>query len=370
MENKNKFAKNIFTENLNNINIKNNNKTNENHEISTKNQKIIQKINKILAKDYIDLKELKNICWNGIPNEDPFLRSECWKYLLGLYPQNRKLKESNIQRKKEEYTKLCDLYSNSISNPEQLMNDSELKIYRQILKDVPRTMSEYKLFQNEELRKIFIRLLYIWSMKHPASGYVQGFNDLCVPFFIVYFLEAYKNDSISDVINSDIDKNVITDDVLFDIEVNVYNSLSKLLDRIQTHYTYNQPGIINMIKRMEKIIQVVDKSLYEYLKKMDVDFMQFCFRWMNCFLIREFPEKLMLRMWDAYFSEENGFGDFHLYVCACLLLNFSEKLKKMEDFQDLIVFLQNIPTHDWTIADIDTLLAKSYTIKEMYREYF
>jgi hypothetical protein len=45
MENKNKFAKNIFTENLNNINIKNNN-TNENHEISTKNQKIIQKINK------------------------------------------------------------------------------------------------------------------------------------------------------------------------------------------------------------------------------------------------------------------------------------------------------------------------------------
>ena len=187
---------------------------------------------------------------------------------------------------------------------------------------------------------------------------------------LFYCLEAYKNDSISVVINSDIDKNVITDDVLFDIEVNVYNSLSKLLDRIQTHYTYNQPGIINMIKRMEKIIQVVDKSLYEYLKKMDVDFMQFCFRWMNCFLIREFPEKLMLRMWDAYFSEENGFGDFHLYVCACLLLNLSEKLKKMEDFQDLIVFLQNIPTHDWTIADIDTLLAKSYTIKEMYREYF
>ena len=124
MENKNKFAKNIFTENLinNNINTKN----------DQKNQKIISKINKILSKDYIDLKELKNICWNGIPNEDPSLRSECWKYLLGLYPQNRKLKESNIQRKKEEYTKLCDLYSNSISNPEQLMNDSELKIYRQI----------------------------------------------------------------------------------------------------------------------------------------------------------------------------------------------------------------------------------------------
>ena len=48
MENKNKFAKNIFTENLinNNINTKN----------DQKNQKIISKINKILSKDYIDLK--------------------------------------------------------------------------------------------------------------------------------------------------------------------------------------------------------------------------------------------------------------------------------------------------------------------------
>ena len=57
---------------------------------------------------------------------------------------------------------------------------------------------------------------------------------------------------------------------------------------------------------------------------------------------------------------------FHLYVCACLLLSFSEKLKSMTEFQEVIVFLQNLPTSDWEIKDIDVLLAKSYSIKELY----
>ena len=142
--------------------------------------------------------------------------------------------------------------------------------------------------------------------------------------------------------------------------------MTKLLDRIQTNYTINQPGITKMIKKMELIVEKVDPKLYEYLKKFEIDYVQFCFRWMNCFLIREFPVKLILRLWDAYFSEEKGFSEFHLYVCACLLLTFSEKLKAMTEFQELIVFLQNLPTANWTVEDMDMLLAKSYSIKVLY----
>ena len=151
-----------------------------------------------------------------------------------------------------------------------------------------------------------------------------------------------------------------------ELETNVYYSLTKLLDRIQTNYTHNQPGINKMIKKMELIIQKVDPKLYDYLRNFEIDYVQFCFRWMNCFLIREFPVKLILRLWDTYFSEEKGFSEFHLYVCACLLLSFSEKLKSMTEFQEVIVFLQNLPTSNWEIKDIDVLLAKSYSIKELY----
>ena len=33
------------------------------------------------------------------------------------------------------------------------------------------------------------RVLFIWAMRHPASGYVQGINDIVTPFYTVMFQE-------------------------------------------------------------------------------------------------------------------------------------------------------------------------------------
>ncbi len=388
METKKKFEKNIFTEVIegksknnqnkesqNNNNQSDNNKDNNNEKpkentnkiISQKNAKIIKKINQICSQDFISIEELRNICWNGIPTEESLIRAECWKILLGLYPLKKELKSSTIQRKKDEYIDMCNVYSNALSNPDEVMNEEELKTYRQIQKDIPRTMPESSLFQNDKVQFMLTRVLYIWSLRHPASGYVQGFNDLCIPFFIVYFLEKFPNKNIDTILKLNNEEiNNLSEDTLTELETNIYYSLTKLLDRIQTNYTHNQPGITKMIKKMELIVEKVDPKLYDYLKQFEIDYVQFCFRWMNCFLIREFPVNLILRLWDTYFSEEKGFSEFHLYVCACLLLTFSEKLKSMTEFQELIVFLQNLPTSNWKIEDMDMLLAKSYSIKELY----
>jgi len=43
---------------------------------------------------------------------------------------------------------------------------------------------------------VFERVLYIWAIRHPASGYVQGINDLVTPFFVV-FLSEYLADGQS-----------------------------------------------------------------------------------------------------------------------------------------------------------------------------
>ena len=40
------------------------------------------------------------------------------------------------------------------------------------------------------------RILYVWAIRHPASGYVQGINDLATPFFQV-FLSSYIGTSAS-----------------------------------------------------------------------------------------------------------------------------------------------------------------------------
>jgi len=37
--------------------------------------------------------------------------------------------------------------------------------------------------------QLFERVLYIWAIRHPASGYVQGLNDLITPLFVVLLTE-------------------------------------------------------------------------------------------------------------------------------------------------------------------------------------
>ena len=49
--------------------------------------------------------------------------------------------------------------------------------------------------------QVFERILYIWAIRHPASGYVQGINDLVTPFFVV-FLAEYLADGQSNTASS------------------------------------------------------------------------------------------------------------------------------------------------------------------------
>lgn len=44
---------------------------------------------------------------------------------------------------------------------------------------------------------MFERILFIWAIRHPASGYVQGINDLVTPFFIVFLQECLYSDDAS-----------------------------------------------------------------------------------------------------------------------------------------------------------------------------
>ncbi len=50
------------------------------------------------------------------------------------------------------------------------------------------------IFQKKIVQDIFQRVLYVWAVRHPASGYVQGINDLLTPFFTV-FLSEYTDTS-------------------------------------------------------------------------------------------------------------------------------------------------------------------------------
>src|SRR5690606_33587958 len=66
----------------------------------------------------------------------------------------------------------------------------EAETLRQILVDLPRTCPELPFFHQPPVQRSMERILYLWSIRHPASGYVQGINDLLTPLFVV-FMSVY-----------------------------------------------------------------------------------------------------------------------------------------------------------------------------------
>jgi len=53
------------------------------------------------------------------------------------------------------------------------------------------------IFQQLVVQELFERILFIWAIRHPASGYVQGINDLVTPFFVVFLSEFIDNGKIN-----------------------------------------------------------------------------------------------------------------------------------------------------------------------------
>lgn len=112
-----------------------------------------------------------------------------------------------------------------------------------------------------------------------------------------------------------------------------------MLAGIQDHYTADQPGVQRMVLRLEELVNRIDAELCAHLRDTGIEFMQFAFKWMNCLLLREFKLKCVIRLWDTYISEKDGFEGFHVYVCAAFLCQFSSQVQAMT-FDELFGFMQ------------------------------
>lgn len=315
-----------------------------------------QKFYKLLGAPLIDLGALRELLWSGAPDDDHTIRARAWQLLLGYLPSNRDRQQQGISSKRGEYEELkFQHYGKDGHRPDD--DDSTAK---QIRVDIPRTSPGLPLFSHPRMQSLMERVLYIWSVRHPASGYVQGINDLVTPFIVV--LLASEIDAPLDSVDVD----SIEERVLKTVEADAYWCLSKVLSDIQDHYTSGQPGIQHMVVKLEEIVRRIDEQLYTHLKAQGLEFLQFSFRWMNCLLLREFPLPCVIRLWDAYIAEPTeGFSTFHVYVCAVFLIYWSPQLKQM-DFQQLMLFMQKLPTGKWRTQEIETLLAEAYVLKSLF----
>ncbi|KAL0136187.1 rab-GTPase-TBC domain-containing protein [Mucor lusitanicus] len=311
-----------------------------------------KKFNEVLSVSNVDLVALRSLSWSGIPEE---MRMMAWQLLLGYLPCNSARREITLARKRKEYSdSVTATYARGIAGLDQAL-------WHQIHIDIPRTNPGIPLYQYETTQLCLERILYQWAIRHPASGYVQGINDLVTPIFQV-FLSAYIDEDPEQYDVGKLDK-----EILGVIEADSFWCLSKLLDGIQDNYTFAQPGIQRQISTLKELVTRIDARLAQHLQNEGIEFIQFAFRWMNCLLMRELPLMSTIRMWDTYLAEgsSEGFSEFHVYVCAAFLVKWSNQLQKL-DFQGVMIFLQQLPTQGWQEKDVELLLSEAYMWKTLF----
>jgi TBC1 domain family member 2 len=272
----------------------------------------INRFKRILQASSVSLTDLRALAWSGIPGE---LRAMTWQLLLGYLPTNSERRVSALERKRKEYldgvrqafelgpsvspASLKAGLAGLASNP-PLTNGRgrglDEAVWHQISIDVPRTNPHIPLYGFEATQRSLERILYVWAIRHPASGYVQGINDLATPFWQV-FLGTYVTDLN---VEEGMDPGQLPKTVLDAVEADTFWCLTKLLDGIQDNYIYAQPGIHRQVSALRDLTARIDAGLAKHLETEGVEYMQFSFRWMNCLLMREISIRSTIRMWDTY----------------------------------------------------------------------
>ncbi|KAK5709873.1 GTPase-activating protein [Elasticomyces elasticus] len=329
----------------------------------------INKFKKILQASSINLPELRNSAWSGLP---PEVRAISWQLLLGYLPTSSERRVATLDRKRREYLSgITAAFSRpSTTNPNNSTSTSSGRgldevIWHQIEIDVPRTNPHLELYTYSTTHRSLERILYLWALRHPASGYVQGISDLVTPFFQTFLAQYITGSGSGSEIESGFDPAQSPKSVLDAVEADSYWCLTKLLEGIQDNYIHMQPGITRQVSALRDLVWRIDAQLGRHLEREGVEFLQFSFRWMNCLLMREVRLGSVVRMWDTYLAEDQGFSAFHLYVCAAFLVKWSSQLMQME-FQEIMMFLQALPTRDWTEKDVELLLSEAFIWKSLF----
>lgn len=228
--------------------------THEEPQPSPKRNLRLDKFHMMLSEDNLDMDALRSAAWNGVPDE---VRGTVWKILIGYLPTNH-------SRRKPTYTNRRQLYDSYLKQYHKMEDTEENEVLlKQIRVDVPRMGPGVDWIQAPRIQRSLERLLYIWAIRHPASGYVQGMNDLAVPFYLAYLAEQgniHVNDKekLAIRVNS---VELLSDKEFAKIEADAFWSVSTLLDGIQDNYTKNQPGIQILVFKLQKLIKTDRKSV-------------------------------------------------------------------------------------------------------------
>lgn len=331
------------------------------------------RLKSILAAENVDKKALADFVWGGVDGRS---RSEAWQLLLGYRPVARLRQDSTLERKRRDYSALRrDIYDVPPENLQSCAASIEAGLLTQIRKDLPRTRLNtggltgnlQSVIEDERIRALMERVLFVWAVKQPAAGYVQGINDVLLPLLLVFLADSAGISSVEHLDTNAVDS--LAPERLDQVEADCYWCLSKLLSSFAEYYIDGQPGVQRAVALIKGVLSRVDADLVAHLEQEGVDVVHAAYRWIGCLMVRELPVPLCLRLWDTCIAESTltsaGFASFLVYFIVCFVTYFSALLRATS-FDGIMAFLQHSPTENLGVADVDILLGEAYVLQSMF----
>ncbi|KAL7719791.1 Rab-GAP TBC domain-containing protein [Entamoeba marina] len=209
-----------------------------NHSIPESNEmRELQLYIELLSPCIINKRQLYKESWKGIAWQ---LRHKVWRVLLGQTSIDQTKRKEFISKSRIDYMMKRSTMLQNLS-----IADKTHQI--QIQKDLIRSDKSSPFLFNDKIQSMMENILLVWALRHPACGYVQGMNDLLVPFIHVYLIEYIYDQNLPEY-----EINKLSESILDDVEADCYYGLDSILSRIQDNYTFEQQGILNKIEKWKE----------------------------------------------------------------------------------------------------------------------
>lgn len=357
----------------------------------------------ILEEDVIDIRKLRNLAFNGIPDEKG-LRSLVWRILLLYLPHQKNAWESTLVEKRQHYKQYideiivspggpCDHPLNISPNSSWSTYFKDNEVLLQIDKDVRRLCPDISFFQSATefpcaeivnsngIKRLHNRVeqsvLKYSTLERRGLGVAMLSNDIrrsdnvnsgdyvplkegCEAHWEVVermlFLYAKLNpgqgyvQGMNEIIGPIYHTYAIDPNKEYrkHAEADCFFCFTNLMAEIRDFYirTLDESdcGINNVMRKLCDILKLKDPDVYNLLERQELRPQYYSFRWLTLLLSQEFSLPDVERIWDSMFADPQRF-EFLLYICCAMILLVRNELLT-GDFASNVKLLQNFPPMD------------------------
>ena len=315
----------------------------------------IEKLLAILNKPPIDITLVKSIIGMDVLEEQPSLRSLCWKLLLNYIPTDNTDWETHIDQKRAEYNELKQKYLVSITKKKKkaidhpLSNNSDWEGYfkdnqimKDIEKDLKRTRNELPFFTNKSRANkketnldVLKRILLIFAKKYPDICYVQGLNEILATIYYCFSLDENPY-------------------FFLELEADSFFCFEHLVTKTKDIYIQSNDsgptGIKTRLNYVKYLLHLLDYEMTCHFKNNSIEISTIAFRWFTIYFAQEFSITGAMKIYDYILIQED------LYYTLTLLCLSALKIKRealmSKDLGEVMTALQIFDDKD--IAEMIT----------------